>query len=307
MPAWVAVIGEDGVQNVASYVEHLAGRQVDAATVDAVVAVLLILVYVAWRFWPNWIVAVASIISTVHDVGIVLGILALVGAQFSIPVLAAILFVIGYSLNDSIIISDRIRENLRVYKGTGYRELVDLSVNQTLSRTLMTSLTTLLPVLALFFFGGSVLRDFSLVLMVGILFGTYSSIFILAPMVVWFQNRQNRRGGNPSGEVRPAKGVRVVLPVDVVVAKEVTRGTEYKTILAEKVPASWHIVDLAQASQELILESLTDVQTVFWNVVYALADAWGWTAADQLVHARQQLRQLLLHEGAAAAAHGNPK
>ena len=183
------------------------------AVLAAVVAVLLILAYVAWRFWPNWIVAVASIISTVHDVGIVLGILALVGAQFSIPVLAAILFVIGYSLNDSIIISDRIRENLRVYKGTGYRELVDLSVNQTLSRTLMTSLTTLLPVLALFFFGGSVLRDFSLVLMVGILFGTYSSIFILAPMVVWFQNRQNRRGtpsGNPSGEVQPAKGVRVV-------------------------------------------------------------------------------------------------
>ena len=183
------------------------------AVLAAVVAVLLILVYVAWRFWPNWIVAVASIISTVHDVGIVLGILALVGAQFSIPVLAAILFVIGYSLNDSIIISDRIRENLRVYKGTGYRELIDLSINQTLSRTLMTSLTTLLPVLALYFFGGSVLRDFSLVLMVGILVGTYSSIFILAPMVVWFQNRQNRRGapsGNPSGEVQPAKGVRVV-------------------------------------------------------------------------------------------------
>ena len=163
------------------------------AILAAIVAVVLILIYVAWRFWPNWIVAVASIIATVHDVGIVLGILALVGAQFSIPVLAAILFVIGYSLNDSIIISDRIRENLRVHKGMDYRELVDMSVNQTLSRTLMTSLTTLLPVLALFFFGGSVLHDFSLVLLIGIGFGTYSSIFILAPMVVWFQNRQGRR------------------------------------------------------------------------------------------------------------------
>ena len=162
------------------------------AVLAAVVSILLILAYVVWRFWPNWIVAVASIISTVHDVGIALGVLALVGAEFSIPVLSAILFVIGYSLNDSIIISDRIRENLRYSKGMSYRELVDASVNQTLSRTLMTSLTTLLPVLALFFFGGSVLRDFSLVLMVGIVFGTYSSIFILAPMVVWFKNRQRR-------------------------------------------------------------------------------------------------------------------
>ncbi len=163
------------------------------AILAALVAVLLILIYVAWRFWPNWIVAVASIIATIHDVGIVLGILALVGAQFSIPVLAAILFVIGYSLNDSIIISDRIRENLKVHKGMDYRDMVDMSVNQTLSRTLMTSLTTLLPVLALFFFGGSVLHDFSLVLLIGIGFGTYSSIFILAPMVVWFQNRQGNR------------------------------------------------------------------------------------------------------------------
>ena len=187
-----AVVGGQVLQN--NFVGPSVGEDLrQSAILAALVAVLLILIYVAWRFWPNWIVAVASIIATVHDVGIVLGILALVGAQFSIPVLAAILFVIGYSLNDSIIISDRIRENLRVNKGMDYRELVDMSVNQTLSRTLMTSLTTLLPVLALFFFGGSVLHDFSLVLLIGIGFGTYSSIFILAPMVVWFQNRQGRR------------------------------------------------------------------------------------------------------------------
>ena len=187
-----AVVGGQVLQN--NFVGPSVGEDLrQNAILAAIVAVVLILIYVAWRFWPNWIVAVASIIATVHDVGIVLGILALVGAQFSIPVLAAILFVIGYSLNDSIIISDRIRENLRVHKGMDYRELVDMSVNQTLSRTLMTSLTTLLPVLALFFFGGSVLHDFSMVLLIGIGFGTYSSIFILAPMVVWFQNRQGRR------------------------------------------------------------------------------------------------------------------
>ena len=158
------------------------------------VAFSLILLYVGWRFWPNWIVAVAAIIASIHDVGIVMGFLDLINAEFSIPVLAALLFVVGYSLNDSIIIADRIRENLRKVRGANYREIVDMSVNQTLSRTLMTSGTTLLPVLALFFFGGSVLRDFSTTLLVGIGFGTYSSIFILAPMVVWFKERQ--RPGN---------------------------------------------------------------------------------------------------------------
>lgn len=191
-PKLARAVGGEVFQN--SFVGPSVGEDLRrGAVLAAVVSILLILVYVVWRFWPNWIVAVASIISTVHDVGIALGVLALVGAEFSIPVLSAILFVIGYSLNDSIIISDRIRENLRYSKGASYRELVDASVNQTLSRTLMTSLSTLLPVLALFFFGGSVLRDFSLVLMVGIAFGTYSSIFILAPMVVWFKNRQGRR------------------------------------------------------------------------------------------------------------------
>ena len=158
------------------------------------VAFSLILLYVGWRFWPNWIIAIAAIIASIHDVGIVMGFLDLINAEFSIPVLAALLFVVGYSLNDSIIIADRIRENLRKVRGANYREIVDMSVNQTLSRTLMTSGTTLLPVLALFFFGGSVLRDFSTTLLVGIGFGTYSSIFILAPMVVWFKERQ--RPGN---------------------------------------------------------------------------------------------------------------
>ncbi len=160
------------------------------AWIAMAVAFGLILLYVGWRFWPNWIVAVASILASVHDVGIVLGVLVLVGAEFSIPVLAALLFVVGYSLNDSIIIADRIRENLRTTKSTNYAEIVDMAVNQTLSRTIMTSFTTLLPVLALFFLGGPVLRDFSLTLLIGIGFGIYSSIFVLAPMIVWFRNRQ---------------------------------------------------------------------------------------------------------------------
>ena len=166
------------------------------AYLAVLVAFSMIFLYVAWRFWPNWIVAIAAVLASIHDVGIVMGVLDLSGAQFSIPVLAALLFVVGYSLNDSIIIADRIRENLRKVRGQSYAEIVELSVNQTLSRTIVTSGTTLLPVIALLFFGGSVLRDFSLALLIGIGFGTYSSIFILAPMVVWFKRWQ--RGGKVS-------------------------------------------------------------------------------------------------------------
>ena len=175
----------------AEFVGPAVGADLRRGAILAIlVAMGLILAYVGWRFWPNWVVALGAILAVVHDVGIVLGAQNLLGAEFSIPVLAALLFVVGYSLNDSIIIADRIRENLRKVRDMSYREVVDLAVNQTLSRTLVTSGTTLLPILALIFFGGSVLRDFSLTLLIGIGIGTYSSIFILAPMVVWFRGGQ---------------------------------------------------------------------------------------------------------------------
>ncbi len=172
------------------------------AIMAVLVALALILLYVAWRFWPNWIVAIAAIVATAHDVAITLGAQALFNIEFGIPVLAALLFVVGYSLNDSIIIADRIRENLRTVRDRSYREVVDLAVNQTLSRTLVTSGTTLLPVIALLLFGGSVLRGFSLTLLIGIGVGTFSSIFILAPLVVWFKERQR---GTSRGRARTAR------------------------------------------------------------------------------------------------------
>ena len=178
----------------ANYVGPAVGADLRQAAIMAVLVALgLILLYVAWRFWPNWIVAVAAIIATIHDAGIVLGALDLFNVTFSIPVLSAILFVVGYSLNDSIIIADRIRENLRKVRDRSYAEVVDLAVNQTLSRTVATSGTTLLPVIALLLFGGSVLRGFSIALLIGIGFGTYSSIFILSPLVVWFKTQQQKR------------------------------------------------------------------------------------------------------------------
>ncbi len=175
----------------ADFVGPAVGSDLRQGAILAVLAALaLIMLYVTWRFWPNWIVAIAAITAACHDVAIVLGVLNIIDAEFGIPVLAALLFVVGYSLNDSIIIADRIRENLRRVRDKSYAEIVDLSVNQTLSRTLVTSGTTMLPVLALIFLGGSVLRDFSITLLIGIAVGTYSSIFILSPMVVWFKKQQ---------------------------------------------------------------------------------------------------------------------
>ncbi len=163
------------------------------AVLAVLVAFGLILVYTAWRFWPNWTVAIGTVVATVHDVGLVLGFLDLVQAEFSIPVLAALLFVVGYSLNDSIVISDRIRENLGKVRDRSFADIVDLSVSQTLPRTVVTSLTTLLPVMALFVFGGSVLRDFSMTLLVGVLVGAYSSVFVLAPIIVYLGTLQRKQ------------------------------------------------------------------------------------------------------------------
>lgn len=178
----------------AEFVGPAVGADLRRGAVLAVLVALgLILVYVAWRFWPNWPVAVAVVVAAGHDVGLTLGVLDAINAEFSIPVLAAMLFVVGYSLNDSIIIADRIRENLGRIRDRNYADLVDLSVSQTISRTLATSGTTLLPVLALLFFGGSVLRDFSITLLVGIGIGTYSSIFVLPPILVALRTLQRRR------------------------------------------------------------------------------------------------------------------
>jgi SecD/SecF fusion protein len=178
----------------ADFVGPVVGADLRRGAVLAVlVALSLILVYVAWRFWPSWAVALATVAAAIHDVGLVLGFLDAINAEFGIPVLAALLFVVGYSLNDSIIIADRIRENLGKVRDRSFAQIVDLSVSQTVSRTLVTSGTTLIPALSLFFFGGSVLRDFSLTLIVGIIIGTYSSLFVLAPLTVWLTTLQRRR------------------------------------------------------------------------------------------------------------------
>ena len=139
-------------------------------------ALALILIYVALRFEYRF--SFGAIIALVHDVILTIGFFSLTRVEFDLTVLAAILAVIGYSLNDTIVVYDRIRENFRQLRKRSSEEVLNVSINQTLSRTLMTSLTTLLVLFALFFFGGEVIRAFSIALIVGVIVGTYSSIYV---------------------------------------------------------------------------------------------------------------------------------
>lgn len=148
----------------------------------ALFALLGILVYIAFRF--EWKFGVGAVTATAHDAIMVIGWFALFGHEFDLTVLAGVLAVIGYSLNDTIVIYDRIRENFISERGASVVEVVNLSVNQTLARTVVTGGSTLLVLLALFFFGGTVVHNFSIVLIVGVIVGTYSSTFIASSMVL---------------------------------------------------------------------------------------------------------------------------
>ncbi len=145
-------------------------------------AVIGILIYVAIRF--DFKFSIVAVLPLIHDSLIVLGIFSLLHREINIPTVAAVLTIIGYSLNDTIVILDRIRENLKIVKRKDMEELVNTSLNQTLSRTLNTSLTTLIPIIVLYFLVGTVLSDFALALFIGIIVGTYSSIFVASALLV---------------------------------------------------------------------------------------------------------------------------
>jgi len=145
-------------------------------------ALIGILIYVTFRF--EWRFAVGSVIALAHDVLITVGIFSLFQFEFSLPVLAAVLAVIGYSLNDTIVVYDRIRENFRKMRKRSAIDIINGSINQTLPRTVLTSLTTMIVVLTLLIFGGEVIRGFSIALLAGVIIGTYSSIFVASPVVL---------------------------------------------------------------------------------------------------------------------------
>jgi preprotein translocase subunit SecF len=146
-------------------------------------AILGILIYVSFRF--EWRFAVASVLALVHDVTIAMGMIVLFNIEVNLDILAALLTILGYSLNDTIIVFDRIREGIRTIKDPDLGTIIDESVTRTLSRTTLTSLTTFFVVLTLFMFGGEIIHGFSFTLLVGVIVGTYSSIFVASPILMW--------------------------------------------------------------------------------------------------------------------------
>ncbi|OUR78294.1 protein-export membrane protein SecF [Alphaproteobacteria bacterium 46_93_T64] len=160
----------------------VSAELVDTAILAVLVSVVAILIYIWLRF--EWHYSVGAIGALVHDVILTIGMFAITGIEFNVASIAAILTIVGYSINDTVVVYDRIRENFRRYKKMEVRDLLDLSINETLSRTVMTSVTTLLALIALFIFGGEVIRGFATAMIFGVVVGTYSSIFVAAPILL---------------------------------------------------------------------------------------------------------------------------
>ncbi len=181
------------------YIGSVVGEELRKASVYSIVAVLIaILIYVGYRFEP--VFAIGAVVPLFHDAIITMGIFSLSGLEVDLSVIAAILTVLGYSLNDTIIIFDRIRENIKIRGKKNLLNLVNQSINENLARTLITSGTTLFSVLALYLFGGESLKNFSLALLIGIVFGTYSSIYVASPIVIDLENYLRRKGSTQKKE-----------------------------------------------------------------------------------------------------------
>ena len=158
------------------------------------VGLLAISAYVWFRF--EWQFAVGVVVSLAHDVLLMVGIFSLFQLEFDLSIVAALLTILGYSVNDSVVVSDRIRENLRKYKRMELDELLNLSINETLSRTILTGVTAIVVLISLYIFGGEVIRNFNLAMLLGVLIGTYSSIFIAAPLLGYLGVKREWSGGH---------------------------------------------------------------------------------------------------------------
>jgi preprotein translocase subunit SecF len=171
---------------------------------QAMIAVMLsfaaTLVYLAWRF--EWRFGVAAIVATIHDIVATLAFMKYMNLEVSLFVVGAVLTVIGYSLNDTVVVFDRVRENLKLHRKMSLYDILNVSVNETLPRTVMTGTTTLATLLALLIFGGEVIRPFAWVLTFGIIVGTFSSIFIAGPILLWIERKWPRKAGEHGGVAR---------------------------------------------------------------------------------------------------------
>ncbi|MFK7895860.1 MAG: protein translocase subunit SecF [Myxococcota bacterium] len=185
-------------------VEYVGPKVGEELRDDGLNALLLsaiaILIYVAFRFSSRY--APGAVVAVVHDLAITSGILVMAGVEFDLRILAAMLAILGYSLNDTIIIYDRIRENMELHTTADLEDTLNLSVNQTLSRTVLTSITTILALVSLYFLGGEVIQPFAFAMLIGVLVGTYSSIFIASPMLLFLETRY---GDTPEERKKKAK------------------------------------------------------------------------------------------------------
>lgn len=185
---------------------ELVGPQVSAellrdAIYATVAALLSIMAYLWFRF--EWQFGLAGVISLLHDVVAIIGVFALLGLEFNLTTVAAVLTIAGYSINDSVVVFDRIRENMRKYKTMPFIQLIDLSINQTLSRTFLTGITTIVVLVVLYVLGGEALRGFSFAMLLGVIVGTYSSVFVAVPLLLYMNVRRSQVTGEAAVAERP--------------------------------------------------------------------------------------------------------
>ena len=159
-----------------------------------IIVALLVTLFLCWFLKLKY--ALGAVVALMHDITITMGVFALTDREVSLPIIAAFLTIVGYSLNDTIVVFDRIRENLRRFRRRSFPEVMNGSINETLSRTILTSTTTLIVIVALFVFGGGVIHDFAFALLIGVIVGTYSSVFVASPILLLFE-------GGFSGQQKP--------------------------------------------------------------------------------------------------------
>ncbi|MDB5642677.1 MAG: secF, partial [Hyphomicrobiales bacterium] len=182
---------------------RVSGELVQSGTLGVVLSIVSVLIYLWFRY--EWQLAVAAVIATMHDLLLTVGFFAVTRLEFNITSIAAILTIVGLSLNETVVVLDRIREMMRKYKKLPIADMIDLSINAVLSRTIMTSTTTTLALLALVFFGGHVIQSFSLAMMWGVIVATYSSIFICSPILIYLGVRPGDLAEPVVEKVKPGK------------------------------------------------------------------------------------------------------
>lgn len=203
----VDALGPEFTQRRIEVVGPAVSSELRRTGIIAVLASLVaICIYVWFRF--EWQFAAGCVLALLHDVLVTVGIFSLLGLEFDLSIVAALLTILGYSVNDSVVVSDRIRENLRKYKRMDLTELLNISINETLSRTILTGVTAIAGIMALIIFGGEVIRNFSFAMLLGILIGTYSSMFIAAPLLGYLGVKRDTVGSG----AKPQEPAPVIAP-----------------------------------------------------------------------------------------------